>query len=110
MIIVITNFILSLLGLNEFDQEAECSKSEERPFKFGVGHGSKSETVETSWLVGHWMGDSNLPCVTIVDSPGTGDTEGRDCQHALGLLNSVKTIGSIEIFLLFCPNLDCCFS
>ena len=95
-----SHFVSSLLGLNEEDKEADCSESTERPFKFGVGHGSKSMTVETSWLVGHWLGDTNLPCVTIVDSPGTGDTEGRDCQHAVSLLDNVKKIGSIETFLL----------
>ena len=103
-----------MLGLNEEGKEADCSESKERPFKFGVGHGSKSMTVLARYVcyillcyilyyyivVGHWLGDSNLPCVTIVDSPGTGDTEGRDCQHAVGLLNNVKKIGSIETFLL----------
>ena len=45
------HLVSSLLGLNEEDKEADCSESKERPFKFGVGHGSKSMTVETSWLV-----------------------------------------------------------
>ena len=52
------------------------------------------------WLVGHYLGDPNNSCITVVDTPGTGDTEGRDCDHAMDLAESVKQIGSIETFLL----------
>ena len=88
------------MGISDTGKEAECSGSGKKPFKFGVGHSAESETVETSWLVGHYLGDPNNPCVTVVDTPGTGDTEGRDCNHAINLAQGVREIGSIEIFLL----------
>ena len=89
-----------MLGIAEEGKEALCSGTGERPYKFGVGHGSESKTVETTWLVGHYLGDPSKPCITVVDTPGTGDTEGRDCDHAVAIANGIKKVGSIEAFLL----------
>ena len=51
-------------------------------------------------MVGHYLGDPANPCITIIDTPGTGDTEGRDCDHAVAIANGIKEVGSIETFLL----------
>ena len=95
-----TYLCLSLLGIREEGKEAICSQTGVRPFRFGVGHRSESHTVETNWLVGHFLGDQDKPCITVVDTPGTGDTEGRDCDHAVAIANGIKDMGSIETFLL----------
>ena len=50
--------------------------------------------------MGHYLGDPSKPCITVVDTPGTGDTEGRDCDHAVAIANGIKKVGSIEAFLL----------
>jgi len=80
--------------------DAQCSQYGSPPFKFGVGHKTESHTNATTWMVGHYLGDPDNPCITIFDTPGTGDTEGRDCDHAIALAEDLKKIGSIDAFLL----------
>ena len=98
----INNQICSrLLGIwDDTGKEADCSQSEERPYRFGVGHRSVSHTNKTSWMVGHYLGDPANPCITVIDTPGTGDTEGRDCDHAVAIAKGLQEIGKIETFLL----------
>ena len=39
-------------------------------------------------------------CVTIIDTPGTGDTQGRDYKHAIDMIGVLKNdIQSFEAFL-----------
>ena len=68
---------------------------------FGVGHGSESFTTSTSWMVGHYLGDPANPLITVIDTPGTGNTDGRDCEHGIALAEKIKRIGSVDAFILF---------
>ena len=43
---------------------------------FAVGHKSTSKTETISWAADHYLGTGQ--CITIIDTPGTKDTEGRD--------------------------------
>ena len=94
------------MGLNDEDgeeKEALCGQVDHfgtGPFRFGVGHGAEAHTNATSWMVGHYLGDPANPCITIIDTPGTGDTEGRDCDHAVAISKGLQEIGGIETFLL----------
>ena len=98
---LVNTVIPRLLGITEDNgMEGLCSQDGQKPYKFGVGHRSESHTVQTSWLVGHYLGDPSNPCVTVVDTPGTGDTLGRDCDHAVAIANGIKEVGSVETFLL----------
>ena len=67
--------------------------------RFGVGHGAESFTTKTSWMVGHYLGNPANPCITVIDTPGTGDTEGKDCKHGIALAEGIKRIGSIDTFM-----------
>ena len=94
-----------LFGITEDnDKQALCSQADSNgnpmPLKFGVGHRTESHTLETSWIVGHYLGDPNNPCITIIDTPGTGDTEGRDCDHGIALAKGIKEIGSVDAFIV----------
>jgi hypothetical protein len=51
-------------------------------------------------MVGHYLGDPANACITIIDTPGTGDTEGRDCDHGIALAKGIKEVGSIDAFML----------
>ena len=61
-------------------------------------------------MVGHYLGDPAKPCITIIDTPGTGDTEGRDCEHGIALAEAVKRIGSIDAFIFLFKSTDTRFS
>ena len=62
--------------------------------RFGVGHGAESFTTKTSWMVGHYLGDPANPCITVIDTLGTGNTEG------IALAEGIKRIGSITAFMM----------
>lgn len=40
-------------------------------------------TAETNYRTGRWLGNQSEPMVTIVDTPGFGDSGGRDVQNKL---------------------------
>ena len=42
---------------------------------FAVGHKSTSKTETISWAADHYLGTGQ--CITIIDTPGTKDTEGK---------------------------------
>ena len=71
-----------------------------------MGHGTRSFTNETSWVVGHYLGDKSNPCITIIDTPGTSDTSGRDCEHGIALAEAIKQIGSIDAFVLLFKGIN----
>ena len=107
-----------LFGITDQNgKEALCSKFDGLKFnetghkewvghKFGTGHGAVSHTQTTDWMVGHYLGDSSNPCITIIDTPGIGDTENRDCQHGIALAKGIKEIGSIDAFMLLFNGQD----
>ena len=61
-------------------------------------------------MVGHYLGDPANPCITVIDTPGTGDTEGRDCEHGITLAQEIKRIGSIDAFILLFKGTDTRFN
>ena len=75
---------------------------------FGVGYESASHANETAWISGKWLGrdGDTSPCVTILDTPGIGDTEGRDCQHATHIAQVAREMGGIHTFLLVVKGND----
>ena len=52
------------------------------------------------------MGDKGNPCITIIDTPGTSDTSGRDCEHGIALAQAIKRIGSIDAFVLLFKGIN----
>ena len=53
--------LVRLLGITEDNgKEGICSENGEKVF--GVGHRTESHTMETSWIVGHYLGDPKNPC------------------------------------------------
>lgn len=68
---------------------------------FGEGFNWGSLTNETAWLAGPWMGDyTNISCITLIDTPGVGDTQGRDCVHGVDIGKKVKQLSPIDAFVL----------
>ena len=104
MRMIFNNF--RLFNISQYNwNEALCSKSEwtrdengeyvHSAHRFKVGHGADAATTNISWMVGHYLGDAANPCITVIDTPGTGDTEGRDCEHGIALTEEIKQMGSI---------------
>lgn len=66
---------------------------------FSVGHSADSHTTEITWRADHFLGYGQ--CVTIFDTPGAKDTEGRDYKHTLDMKNTLQhKIKSVDVFLL----------
>ena len=90
------------------DNEAVCSQSGQEvppqvsrsPHRFGVGHRADAMTTNTSYMVGHYMGNPDYPCIAVIDTPGSSDTECRDHDHMYALAAGIKNIGSVTAFVL----------
>ena len=67
-------------------------------FFFRVGHGTSALTQEPQISVGNYLGKGK--CITIIDTPGISDADGEDYETAKEILDTVKNIKSINVFLL----------
>ena len=65
---------------------------------YRVGHGTSSFTQEPQVSVGNYLGKGK--CVTVIDTPGISDANGKDYETAKEILDTVKNISSIDVFLL----------
>ena len=45
---------------------------------FPVGHATSSETTDITWKADHYLGTGQ--CITVIDTPGIQDTEGKLMQ------------------------------
>ena len=48
---------------------------------FKVGHSTESQTTEISWRADHYLGTGQ--CITVIDTPGIKDTEGKKTKLSL---------------------------
>eukprot|EP01017_Pseudomicrothorax_dubius_P021890 TRINITY_DN2354_c0_g1_i4.p1 TRINITY_DN2354_c0_g1~~TRINITY_DN2354_c0_g1_i4.p1 ORF type:complete len:387 (+),score=92.02 TRINITY_DN2354_c0_g1_i4:99-1163(+) len=67
---------------------------------FRVGHSAKSETTETTCADGSLFGLLDGQSISVLDSPGYNDHEGRDEVHNIQLINELKSRKKINGFLL----------
>ena len=99
-----------LFNISQYNQnEALCSKSEwtrdehgeyvHSAHRFRVGHGAEAITANVTWMVGHYLGDPANPCITVIDTPGTGESAGSDCEQGIALTEEIKQMGSIDAFI-----------
>ena len=66
---------------------------------FAVGHALESKTTSISWATEQYLGTGQ--CITIIDTPGVQDTEGRDYEHTLAMQKELRArIKYIDIFLV----------
>ena len=79
--------------------EANTHLNQTHP-QFGYTSGISYIPGQTSFIVGRWLGKPENPCVTIMDTPGIGDSEGRNCEHAVEISKSVNKLGDVNVFLL----------
>jgi hypothetical protein len=88
-----------LLGKKNGTCSSMVDNKGEPILEFGVGFGFGSETSSTNWIAGNWLG-SGGSCITIIDTPGVGDTGGADCTNAMQTATFVKSLNSIHAFVL----------
>lgn len=48
---------------------------------FEANDGLSSVTTETKGILTTWFGDRDLEPLIVLDTPGLGDSEGRDVKH-----------------------------
>ena len=58
---------------------------------FAVGHKSTSKTETISWAADHYLGTGQ--CITIIDTPGTKDTEGKRIENHNKFNNRINVGG-----------------
>lgn len=66
---------------------------------FAVGHSQVSKTLSISWASEHFLGTDE--CITIIDTPGVLDTEGRDYNFSLKMQQELRDkMGYIDLILM----------
>merc|ERR1712172_34672 len=87
----------SLLG---YDNLANLGKKKNRKkVPFAVGHGLRSKTKMTTFSTGNFLGKTNSPNITVVDTPGFKDQ--RDTEFVEELMNVLgDEVKEIESFVI----------
>ena len=76
---------------------------------FQPGGGIESKTNQTKAFSGQYLGVG--PCVTLIDTPGAGDTEGRDYEHAIKMAEMLQDdIDTIHLIIIMFKGTDRRFS
>ena len=57
-------------------------------------------TTDTCWDTGHYLRDPSKPKVTVIDTPGFGDEMKAEIQTINGLVDALKEIEYVNIFLI----------
>ena len=70
------------------------------PNKFKVSEAIRSETNAVKGIVTTWEGKPDTEKIIVVDTPGIGDSEGRDTEHIANMVTSLKKIGFVTTFLI----------
>ncbi len=73
---------------------------------FKVSKKSESETSEVTGVVSHFLGKKDEPVFIITDTPGIGDSKGRDTEHIAKMVFSLKRIGYVHTFLIVINSED----
>jgi predicted GTPase len=88
-----------LIGLTGHGKSHTCntlSKSD----AFKVSAGIDSETEKVFGVVTRWRKEpKGIPCI-IIDTPGIGDSKGRDTANIASMVVDLKTIGYVHTFII----------
>lgn len=67
---------------------------------FKVSSSAKSETSKVSAMIEKWYGRDHEDHMLVIDTPGLGDSEGRDTKHIANMVMSMNLIGFVHCFLI----------
>lgn len=65
-----------------------------------VSNHTQSETSEVQGFVTHALGNENNDPIIIIDTPGFGDSKGRDTEHIANMVMNLKVIGFVNSFII----------
>ena len=61
-------------------------------------------------MVTHALGSDKNEPIIIIDTPGFGDSKGRDTQHIANMVMNLKRIGYVHSFIITINSQDCRFN
>jgi predicted GTPase len=67
---------------------------------FEANAGTTSVTEKVQGIVTTWRDISTHVPLICIDTPGFGDSEGRDPDHVDNIVSSLKTIGYVNTFII----------
>lgn len=77
--------------------------------RFKTSADVESETSEVKGFVTH-VGSDEIEPVIIIDTPGIGDSKGRDTEHIAKMVMNLKRIGYVHSFIITINSQDCRFN
>ena len=67
---------------------------------FKASQNLQSETADVKGLVTHACGNINNEKLIVIDTPGFGDSKGRDTDHIAKMVINLKIIGYVHTFII----------
>lgn len=77
---------------------------------FKISSSVNSETDKVKGLATTFLGENNRDKVIIIDTPGIGDSKGRDTEHIANMVYNLKQIGFVHTFLIILNSEDIRFN
>lgn len=91
---------ICLLGVTGSGKSFTANNLSGNRENFRVSADLASETSEVRGVVNNFRGKKDEPLFIITDTPGIGDSAGRDTQHIAKMVFSLKRIGYVHTFLI----------
>jgi predicted GTPase len=77
--------------------------------KFKTSPWTESETLKVSSAISHWRDETiktDTKPTVFIDTPGLGDSQGRDTEHIAEIVASLKKLGFVHCFVLVLNSQD----
>ena len=59
-----------------------------------------SATYLTKGMLSNWYGREGLERIFVIDTPGLGDSQGRDTKHLAQMILALQTLQYVNVFML----------
>lgn len=89
-----------LIGSTGSGKSATCNTICGTSNKFSVSDSMNSHTYETKGILAKWFGQEENENIFVVDTPGLGDSQGRDTAHIAEMVTALQSIEYVHSFII----------
>ena len=89
-----------MIGASGTGKSTTCNSLCGSADKYPASANATSMTFKTTVLPVQWFGRDDEETFNLVDTPGLGDSEGRDAQHIENMVSELKKLKFVNGFLI----------
>ena len=91
---------LVMIGASGTGKSTTCNSLCGSPDKYPTSSAATSLTFKTTVCPVKWFGRDDEEGLNLIDTPGLGDSEGRDAHHIENMVSELKRLKFVNGFLI----------